>query len=437
MLQRDRNARTPLVPIDVAVTKNRHGPTGTLRLLLERRRPQIVSATPTDYDDSGRDEISPDVDDIHTTMTDDQPSTAAPISVPRYQLDRLSSISTVVRLAFIDSVAAGTLPFVTTIQVDGAVDPSSLVPDGSVVERSVRNDTGLIALSRRGQELILVDSSATGASVHVAASAQARADDVIDEIRRHLPPPVEGTVTLRTWHYDRNRGAQWVERAIDAPSWADIAGNYPTPTRQSLDLLHRLVRPTGAGRLILWHGVPGTGKTTAVRALLRSWVPWCNAHYIADPERFFGESCYMTAILTAPAGDLVRRQSAAPVKRPPWRLLIAEDSDEYLRATARRDAGAGLGRLLNLTDGILGQGMNVLVLLTTNEELSRLHPAVTRPGRCLASVKFDVFDPGAATKWLGAPVEHSATLAELLQQRGDLSAVTGHTSTDEATGQYL
>ena len=55
-----------------------------------------------------------------------------------------------------------------------------------------------------------------------------------------------------------------------------------------------------------------------------------------------------------------------------WRLIIAEDSDGYLRCSARRDAGDALGRLLNLGDGVLGQGMNALALLTTNEETSRI-----------------------------------------------------------------
>lgn len=65
-----------------------------------------------------------------------------------------------------------------------------------------------------------------------------------------------------------------------------------------------------------------------------------------------------------------------------WRLIVAEDSDDYLRASARRDAGAGLSRLLNLTDGILGQGFNVLVLITTNEELLPPPPS----GRATGSV---------------------------------------------------
>lgn len=33
---------------------------------------------------------------------------------------------------------------------------------------------------------------------------------------------------------------------------------------------------------------------------------------------------------------------------------------------------------------MVGQGLRVLVLVTTNELLRRLHPAVAQPGRCAA-----------------------------------------------------
>jgi hypothetical protein len=64
----------------------------------------------------------------------------------------------------------------------------------------------------------------------------------------------------------------------------------------------------------------------------------------------------------------------------PWRLLLLEDCDELIRSGAKEATGQALSRLLNLTDGLLGQGRNVLVAITTNEDIARLHPAVTRPG---------------------------------------------------------
>lgn len=171
---------------------------------------------------------------------------------------------------------------------------------------------------------------------------------------------------------------------------------------------------------------------------MRSWSPWCQPQYVADPEKFFSEPAYMTEVLTTPptaaAGPSL---SSAGQPEAMWRLIVAEDSDEYLRATARRDAGAALGRLLNLADGILGQGMNVLFLLTTNEETSRLHPALVRPGRCLAAIQFPQFEEQQAARWAGRPVGRSMTLAELLELRGDLARLGDNDHNHDGIGQYL
>ena len=123
-----------------------------------------------------------------------------------------------------------------------------------------------------------------------------------------------------------------------------------------------------------------------------------------------------------------------------WRLVIAEDSDEYLRATARKEAGASLGRLLNLTDGILGDSHQVLVLLTTNEDVGRLHPALTRPGRCLARVEFAPFAPEEARRWLGDEAngeQQASTLAELFEQRGDIETIVDSPHSNAPNGMYL
>lgn len=106
-------------------------------------------------------------------------------------------------------------------------------------------------------------------------------------------------------------------------------------------------------------------------------------------------------------------------------MLVFEDTGELLAADARERTGQGLSRLLNLVDGIVGQGLRVLVLVTTNEPLRRLHPAIARPGRCAARVEFEPFSPDEAAAWLGAhdlpaTPNGSATLAQLFARlRGE------------------
>src|ERR687895_2764782 len=83
-----------------------------------------------------------------------------------------------------------------------------------------------------------------------------------------------------------------------------------------------------------------------------------------------------------------------------WRLLVMEDTGELLAADARERTGQGLSRFLNVVDGLIGQGLRVLVLVTTNEEIRKLHPAVARPGRCAANVEFEPLSVAEASAWL-------------------------------------
>lgn len=103
----------------------------------------------------------------------------------------------------------------------------------------------------------------------------------------------------------------------------------------SLDALTALESPIGAGKIILWHGPPGTGKTRALRARMRAWSMWCQQQYIADPKKFFAEPAYMTQVLTnVPVAKVGPSLTRAAEPESVWRLVVAEDSDEYLRARA-------------------------------------------------------------------------------------------------------
>jgi transcriptional regulator with XRE-family HTH domain len=162
------------------------------------------------------------------------------------------------------------------------------------------------------------------------------------------------------------------------------------------------------GHLVLLHGAPGTGKTTVLRTLAREWRTWCQADCVLDPEILFSEPGYLMDV--AIGHDIDERA-------PQWRLLLLEDCDELIRGDAGQPASQLLSRLLNLTDGMLGQGRQVLVAITSNEDLRRLHPAVVRPGRCLAHIEIGLLSPAEAGALLGRPADAPVTLAELYAMR--------------------
>ena len=92
---------------------------------------------------------------------------------------------------------------------------------------------------------------------------------------------------------------------------------------------------------------------------------------------------------------------------------------------ARNRTGQALSRLLNVADGLIGQAHKTLICITTNEPMDALHPAVKRPGRCLANLEFPALSRSEAAAWLGPdldPPASGATLAELLVLRDELQA---------------
>jgi hypothetical protein len=316
-----------------------------------------------------------------------------------------------------------------------------LAPEGATLVRELTQDNGDCQrlLVGEGWSLHLVLSTRRPeVQVMVSATEAALADAVMEAVTRAVPPPrpSEGMARLTMWTMGTGGSPSRHRRWVDTPAWETIGDNYPGEVGAALERLAGLhPPPEHGGRLLLWYGEPGTGKTTAIRCLAQEWHDWADLHFVLDSEAFFGSPEYLMHVV---ADEDLWDPRAMSTGR--WKVLVVEDADELIRAEARVDGGGALSRLLNLTDGILGHGLRVLLLITTNEPMSRLHPAVVRPGRCLADVQFRPFSRAEAEAWLGvAPrtTPREPTLAELYQARGDLDPVAAHRPSAAYPGPYL
>jgi len=350
---------------------------------------------------------------------------------------------------------AGTQPWARTVRLQRVRSGARLLPPGVEPSRVAQGANATTHLAEGdGWTLRAVRWRDHTVDLTVTATSEELGRRIVAEASEGAvapAPSIDESVTIGFWHRNRHGAARRVERSVAAVRWPAIRCNYARSVAAAFDQVAALEPEHLGGRLLMLHGPPGTGKTTALRALAHAWHRWCRVDFVLDPDELFGDISYLMNVLldrdTDDLDDAADEDEDADHdragRRKRWRLLVLEDCDELIHAGAKRSAGQALSRLLNLTDGVVGQGLDVLVCLTTTEDIHRLHPAVTRPGRCLAQLHVDRLPRAEALAWLGrseAPPAglgpDGATLAELFALRGDVRQVDLR-EPDRRVGQYL
>lgn len=122
--------------------------------------------------------------------------------------------------------------------------------------------------------------------------------------------------------------------------------------------------------LILLHGKPGTGKTSYLRHLISTigkqvlYIPSGMAHQICNPQ--------FISLLEDLEGS----------------ILIIEDAEDALLAREISGNNSAVSGLLNLTDGLLADVLNLRIICTFNTNLQNLDKALLRPGRLIGMYEF-------------------------------------------------
>jgi len=201
--------------------------------------------------------------------------------------------------------------------------------------------------------------------------------------------------------------AEPVEMERTAPVTTDeLALNYgqdfPAWEQQWLARL----QGTSSG-LTIFHGPPGCGKTSYLRALMSRlldksvfyFVPVSEAELLSDP-RF--------------VSFWIKQTKRHPKKH---KIVLLEDAEELLLP---RDAGSRdkVSNLLNIADGFLGDHLKLHVIATTNATVRKLDAAILRPGRLMGAREFRRLTPEEAqrlaqAKGLTLPDQPDYSLAEI------------------------
>ena len=123
--------------------------------------------------------------------------------------------------------------------------------------------------------------------------------------------------------------------------------------------------------LILLYGHPGTGKTTYIKNLISSNV---SSNFIFIQNEFVSNLLDPDFI-----SFLLNKKNA---------ILIIEDAEKVLISRDQSKEESVVSTILQLTDGLFSDYLNIKIICTFNSNLSKIDKALLRKGRMIAMYEF-------------------------------------------------
>jgi hypothetical protein len=163
----------------------------------------------------------------------------------------------------------------------------------------------------------------------------------------------------------------------------DIELNYGTSFLKVHETIVKRLNTRNDKGIILFHGEPGTGKTSYLKYLTK---------LIDDKEVLFIPPSMAESLSEPSIIPFLMEHSNS--------ILIIEDAEKVIADRENNGSSMGVSNILNLTDGILGDCLNIQIIATFNMKREKIDNALLRKGRLIAEHKFEFLNVENTNKLL-------------------------------------